>query len=227
MAIIGLSGFAGAGKSTVAEYLARQHGCTRLSFAGALKDVTAAAFGWDRQRLEGASPQDREWRETPDAFWSDKMGKPFTPRYALQYIGTDVFRNHILNSIWVDNVIAKIRASHSTNIVIEDVRFVNERQALRAEGAHFLLLRRAEFHSPLHRELWNMARARFSVRGINDEYSQNLHPSEWDWLQDTTVADDPIIVNSGSYDDLYAAVDAWYTTIKYPTETSDMLLTIK
>lgn len=211
MTIIGLSGFAGSGKSTVAEYLVRQHGFTRLSFAKALKDVTAATFGWERTRLEGATPQDRVWREQPDPFWSAKLNRPFSPRYALQYLGTDVFRTHVLPSIWCDVVVAHIhQLGPSARVVIDDMRFVNERHSLRAEGAHFLLLRRATFPSQLHEQLWFAARGGFSISGLSDPNA--LHPSEWDWLRDTSVADDPEIINHGSYDDLYAAVDEWWYT---------------
>lgn len=213
MAIIGLSGFAGAGKTTIAEYLVRQHGFTRLSFASAVKDTAAAVFGWDRERLEGVTPQDRQWREEPDPFWTERMGRPFSPRYALQYLGTDVMRRHVLPSIWCDAIVSKLRAMPpDTNVVIDDVRFVNERHALRAEGAHFLLLRRQEFPSEIHAILWQAAKNRYLLQGVID-VSDTLHLSEWDWLQDVTVADDPVIVNSGSYDDLYAEVDTWYTTI--------------
>jgi hypothetical protein len=217
MAIIGLSGFAGAGKSTVSEYLVRQHGFVRLSFAAAVKDITAAAFAWDRQRLEGATPQDRAWREEPDSFWSERMGKPFTPRYALQYIGTDVFRNHVLPSIWADLVVAKIRGlGPHANVVIDDVRFVNERVALAKEGATFILLRRSEFATPLHQQLWMTARGGASIRDIE---TGGLHSSEWEWLRDPTVANDREILNHGSYDDLYAAIDEWW----YNTRRQDVV----
>lgn len=217
--IIGLSGFAGAGKSTVAEYLVRQHGFTRLSFATAVKDITAAAFGWDRQRLEGATPQDRVWREQPDPFWSERMEKPFTPRYALQFLGTDVFRNRVLSTIWADNVIARIRALGSdVNVVIDDVRFVNERRALAIEGARFAIVRRDEFPSPLHTQLWRTARSGFNVRDIAQDSPYQLHASEWDWLCDATVVNDPEIVNSGSYDELYAAIDTWYNALTPDTQ---------
>jgi hypothetical protein len=215
MAVIGLSGFAGAGKSTIAEYFVRQHGFVRMSFAAAVKDVTSAAFGWDRHRLEGATPQDRTWREEPDEFWSERMGKPFTPRYALQFIGTDVFRNHVLSTIWSDLIVAKIRQlPPSTNVVIDDVRFVNERTALRSVGATFLLVRRADFASALHERLWESGRDGQFGRDIPKPIP--LHPSEWEWLNDQSVADDSVIINSGSYDDLYRTVDAWYTSINAP-----------
>lgn len=42
MNVIGLTGLAGSGKSTVANYLVREHGYTRLSFAGPVRDMLRA-----------------------------------------------------------------------------------------------------------------------------------------------------------------------------------------
>lgn len=215
MEVIGLSGFAGAGKSTVAQYLVHQHGFTRLSFAAAVKDITAIAFNWERDRLEGSTPQDRAWRDQPDVFWSERLGRPITPRSALQFIGTDIFRYHVSPSIWADILVARIRHLPLTaKVVIDDVRFVNERRALREVGARFLLLRRAEFPSPVHERLWTTARNGLPILGsqIASPWEPDaLHQSEWDWLQDATVADDSVITNCGSYDELYTAIDQWYT----------------
>lgn len=203
--VVGLSGFAGSGKSTIAEYLAREHGFVRLSFASAVKDVTAAAFGWDRRRLEGLTPQDREWRESPDAFWTSRMGRPFTPRYALQYLGTDIFRSHVLPTIWVDLVIAKIhQLPIGTNVVIDDVRFVNEREALRTVDTKFILVHRNTFPSEEHALLWTIGRRGELSRELQGPVM--LHPSEWDWLRDLQVKDDPVILNTGSYDELHDEV---------------------
>lgn len=210
MHLIGLSGFANSGKSTVAEYLVREHGFTRLSFAAAVKDITAVAFGWDRHRLEGTSPQDRQWRDEEDFFWSQRMNCAFTPRHALQYIGTDVFRHHVLPTIWVDLVVRKIQHLPSdARVVIDDVRFVNERRALREIGGQFLLIARPTWPSPDHAALWSAARSGNPLGAVPQ--TTTLHRSEWDWLQDPTVATDPVIVNRGSYDDLYAEVRSWYT----------------
>lgn len=208
MIVIGLSGFAGAGKSTVAEYLVREYGFTRLSFATAVKDVVAATFGWDRARLEGMTPDDRQWRDEPDEFWSTRMGRPFTPRYALQYVGTDVFRTHVLPSIWSDIVISKIqRMRGDALVVIDDVRFVNERTALRGVHAHFAIVQRQQFPSADHQRLWT------ALQQHQPLPDTTIHLSEWDWLQDATVATDPLIVNRGSYDELYHNIDLWYNQV--------------
>ena len=83
MELVGLCGFAGSGKSTVAQYLVREHGYTRISFAAAVKDITAILFQWDRASLEGTTPETREWRMQPDPFWSERFGEGWTPRKAL------------------------------------------------------------------------------------------------------------------------------------------------
>lgn len=211
MEIIGLSGFAGSGKSTIAQYLVEQHGFVRMSFATAVKDTTAVAFNFDRERLEGKTPQDRDWRDTPDVFWSERMGRPFSPRYALQYLGTDVFRTHVSPTIWVDIISHRIRQLPETSrIVIDDVRFVNERHELRQMGGRFLLVRRPTFPTPLHETLWNTARDGFAIRGT--QFTSDIHQSEWEWLQDTTVASDPVIINGGNCNELYTSIDQWYTT---------------
>ena len=49
--IIGIIGAIGSGKDTIADYLVKNHGFTRLSFAGKVKDVAAIVFGWDRTML--------------------------------------------------------------------------------------------------------------------------------------------------------------------------------
>ena len=102
--IIGLVGFIGSGKDSVATKLV-ETGCVQESFAGPLKSVCASIFGWDRELLEGQSQKSREFRETIDLYWSGKLGiKGFTPRLALQLIGTDVLRDHFNKDIWLSSL---------------------------------------------------------------------------------------------------------------------------
>ena len=51
--IIGLVGFISSGKGTCADYLVREHGFVKESFANSVKDAVSVVFGWDRQLLEG------------------------------------------------------------------------------------------------------------------------------------------------------------------------------
>lgn len=218
MRIIGISGYSGSGKTTIANYLVARHQFTRLCFASAVKDVVAASFGWDREWLEGTSPVHREWREVPDPFWSDILGKPITPRYALQYIGTDVFRNIVHQDIWAYIVIAKIRAmGPDARVVIDDVRFMNERKVLSEAGATFLTVLRPgpeTLHpTPIHEDIWWTAFSDAPRPLAPKSEWDELHPSEWNWLMDPLIASVPVIINSKTITDLWTAVDSWYTTI--------------
>ena len=82
--LIGIVGLIGSGKDTVAKRLVDKHGFVKDSFAKSLKDAVSAMFNWDRSMLEGDTKFSRDWREQPDAFWSEKLGKTVTPRWVLQ-----------------------------------------------------------------------------------------------------------------------------------------------
>lgn len=142
MAVVAICGFIGAGKDTVADFLINDYGFEKASFAGALKDAVAAVFGWDREMLEGRTQEAREWREQVDTWWADRLAMPhLTPRWVLQYWGTEVCRKGFHNDIWVASVENRLRSS-SKNIVLTDCRFPNEVQAMRNLGAKVVWIKR-------------------------------------------------------------------------------------
>ena len=120
--IIGLVGFIGSGKGTVGEIL-EQKGFVKDSFAKPLKDACSVIFGWPREMLEGDTEVSRKWREEPDVFWSEKFGKTFSPRLALQLMGTEAGRNVFHKDIWVTSLLNR---SKGKDVVVTDVRFKNE-----------------------------------------------------------------------------------------------------
>jgi hypothetical protein len=121
--IIGLSGFAGVGKDTIADCLVLQHGFTKISVADPVKRTAMSIFGFTNGQLWGPSAM----REQPDIRYPREhtfgepnqsintsihcrcCGIPFekrerqcflTPRYALQLLGTEYGR-HCYDSIWI------------------------------------------------------------------------------------------------------------------------------
>jgi len=132
--ILGVTGLIGSGKDTIADYLVTTHGFKRVSFAASLKDAVSTVFGWDREMLEGTTKASRAWREEVDEWWADRLAMPhLTPRWVLQYWGTDVLRNHFHTDIWVASVENKLRQT-TDNVVITDCRFSNEVNAIKAAG---------------------------------------------------------------------------------------------
>ena len=132
--IIGICGFIGSGKDTIADYLVNIHQFRRESFANSLKDAVAQVFGWDRDMLEGRTRQSREWRERVDPWWAKRLNMPtLTPRWILQYWGTEVCRRAFHDDIWIAALENKLRNSQD-DIVISDCRFPNEIKSIKAAG---------------------------------------------------------------------------------------------
>ena len=170
--IIGLVGFIGNGKSTVGDHLV-ECGYTSVSFAASLKDCVAAIFSWDRELLEGATAQSRRWREIPDKYWSDKLGKDVTPRWALQYMGTEVMRNHFFNDIWVASLEKRI-SQLDKNIVVTDVRFPNEIKMIRENGGELWWVSRDNL------PLWYQCALK--TPELMPTSCPSIHPSEYLWV---------------------------------------------
>lgn len=197
--IIGITGFAGSGKGTVGQYLVREHGYVETSFAKTLKDTVAAVFCWPRELIEGDTVESREWRETIDPWWSKKMGRPVTPRWALQYVGTDVMRMHFNTNIWIWSVEKQI-LDLNQNVVITDCRFPNEVNLLRELGGKFLWVRRPELP-----EWYDAALNQNKNLGydMTKKYS-HIHNSEWAWIGTPIDAE---IMNSKTINHLYKETD--------------------
>jgi hypothetical protein len=140
--IIGFVGFIGSGKDTAADYLVNFHEFRRDSFANTLKDAVANVFGWDRTLLEGRTKEAREWREQVDTWWAERLGIPhLTPRWILQYWGTEVCRQGFHDDIWIASLENKMRKT-GDNIVISDVRFPNEIKAIHNAGGIVVRVKR-------------------------------------------------------------------------------------
>ena len=86
--IIGITGLAGSGKDSAARIIMKKYpSYKKLSFASRLKDMVAALYKWDRDKLEGISEEDRAWREKSDPVLLNTFGRRITPRHELQLLG--------------------------------------------------------------------------------------------------------------------------------------------
>jgi hypothetical protein len=194
--IIGLIGFAGSGKGTVGDYL-MENGFYVDSFARPLKDAASVIFGWDREMLEGDTKESREWREKPDKFWSDSLGYEFTPRMAIQRLGTEAGQYVFGKQLWVASLFKRI--APYKDVVITDARFTHEIKAIEKEGGLLIRIKRGpepEWYDTLL-NLW--------TDKDREEYMKqfNIHKSEWDWVGCGHF----YIINDGDIPSLYQKVD--------------------
>ena len=204
--IIGIVGLIGAGKDTIADYLVNIHQFRRESFANSLKDAVAHVFNWERELLEGRTKQSREWREQPDPWWSTRLGQPITPRWVLQYWGTEVCRKGFHDDIWIASLENKIRNSRD-DIVISDCRFPNEIKAIKAAGGIVIRvvrgpepvwfeLARSVNQGPTRNTSWRLSK--------NELEKHNVHASETAWIG--TEFDAIIDNNQDGMDNLFQQV---------------------
>jgi hypothetical protein len=203
--IIGVCGLIGAGKDTIADYLVNIHQFRRESFANTLKDAVSSVFGWDRTMLEGRTKQSREWREQPDAWWSNRLGREITPRLMLQLWGTEVCRRGFHDDIWIASLENKLRNT-SDDVVISDCRFPNEINAIKDAGGVVVRVVRGpepEWYQfavslnsgPVANANWSISKHKLEKLGI--------HASETAWVG---TKFDAVLDNNKTIDDLFAQV---------------------
>jgi len=173
--LIGLSGKAGSGKSTAANYLRRVYGYHQFAFATALKDTVGTAFGFTEDHLHG------DLKEEIDPRWG------VSPRWCLQWLGTEVLRSRFPD-IWIRHLRQDILDFLSINgqrrIVVTDVRFRDEAEALKRMGAVLIRIERPA------------AGARAGVLGHISETALDTW-AEWDH----------VIHNTGSLEDFTDLLD--------------------
>ena len=196
--IISISGLLGSGKDTIADYLVSTHGFRRESWASALKDAVSVVFGWDRTMLEGKTNESRAWRETPDSWWSNRLGMTVIPRTVLQEWGTEVCRQGYHDDIWVASLENKLCTTND-NIVISDTRFENEWNAIKNIGGTTLRVLRGPNPEWVLEYLETGKTLEFA-----NKY-KNIHASEY---SSVGLKYDHIIRNDGTIADLHSQIES-------------------
>jgi hypothetical protein len=176
--LIGLCGPAGAGKNTVAELLIDSDRCSfhQMAFADPLYECISVITG-----ISVAGLQKRDVKEAVIPW----LGK--SPRQMLQSMGTEWGRDSIHPEIWVRIAMERAVPHLATGrgVVVTDVRFDNEAQAIINAGG----------------EVWRVTRADWRC----------LDASTADHKSEAGVSDHLIartIDNSGSLDDLRGQLSA-------------------
>jgi hypothetical protein len=139
--LIGITGRKFSGKDTLGNFLVNEYGYERMAYADALKECVRAIFDFDDDQLYGSR------KEEIDDYWQ------LTPRQVLQFVGTDLFRNHIHElmpemgkNIWINvlkrKISNKLKKNPNVKIVVTDIRFPNELDTIKELGGITIKLER-------------------------------------------------------------------------------------
>lgn len=147
MKLIGITGHAGVGKDTVASYIydLDYTGHSHIfSFADPLKQTCAALFD-----LDIIDFYESDLKELKSASWG------ISPRQMLQFVGTEVVRNHmnelipgIGETFWIHHMKHRLdRHSRNTNyIIVPDIRMQDEYEYIYARGGVIIHLTRPGYN---------------------------------------------------------------------------------
>lgn len=156
--LVGVTGLKGTGKDTVASHLCDIYGFRRFAYADILRDALVRMFGVSPDLFTEAALKEVA---TPELFGQ-------TPRYLMQTLGTEWGRDIVSPTLWIDLMFRQVEQSGSQLVVVSDVRFDHEAEAIRSRGG----------------KIWRV------IRPDSPYFSGDVHRSEAgisDHLVDTTI----------------------------------------
>lgn len=97
------------------------HAVRMDSFAAPLKRACMVIFGFTEAQVNG------NLKEVVDTYWG------FTPRWALQTVGTNAMREQVQDDVWVKSLEQRLIVNPE-HVLITDLRFPNEAEGVRKMG---------------------------------------------------------------------------------------------
>ena len=207
-------GNAGAGKDEAAKQLVQYHNFVPLAFSDPLKRFLADTFDWTEEQLWG--PSENRAKEDPRyvrTHLEPSTPRFLTPRHALQQLGDSFGRNQCCTNTWVTyamRVSKKIESGDyhydrvkgllkygspgcpilvgesRKDIVITDLRYKNEAEAVRAAGGMLVRCKR-----------W-VPKIKVTPTHASENDLLDFHDDDFDW----------ILRNKGTVQELWNQVDS-------------------
>jgi hypothetical protein len=183
-----ICGQKGSGKDTLLDWMKATYGFQSWKLADALKDGVASFYGWDRERLDGRTQKDREWREERDEYWSNVTGRFTSPRTELQNMG-DAVKSKGGQDFWIYSMIRRMNLFNVNNhplplLVVGDCRYINELSVLEKYYRLVVVyIRRPPLDRPYREFLYNLSLEKeITMAEITSQMKAKYpeeHDSEW------------------------------------------------
>ena len=180
--LIGFTGPPGSGKNAAADHLIDRHDFRQVAFADPIRQAALALNPMvdSFYKLEEVV---RAWG------WADAKHRWPEVRRCLQVLGTEVGRDMFGPDIWINRTFKKVETfPPGQRVVITDVRFPNEAEAIWARGGYLVRLRRKAHHHS----------------GVMDHRSET---------ESAALVADHSMPNHGTLDDLHRRLDRLVTRL--------------
>lgn len=147
--IIGLCGFARSGKDTLAQQLVANFGFERRAFADPMRDILYKLNPLvitDTGSFEEGMLYPIRLAKLIDQYGWEKAKESNEVRSLLQRLGTEAGRDILGDHVWMKQILEK---PHGPRLVISDVRFPNEAEAIKRRGGVIVRIQR-EGYGPVN-----------------------------------------------------------------------------
>lgn len=145
--LIGILGRKRSGKDTIGNYMVERYNYNRYAFADPIKDIIKIMFDLSEQQLN-------EDKEKIDERWG------VSPRTFLQKFGTEICRNNLetyipnINldgeTLWIKLFRIFYEKNKDKDIVITDVRFLDELNVIKSCGGKIVKVNRDNLEKDIH-----------------------------------------------------------------------------
>jgi hypothetical protein len=176
------------GKDEFGKRLATWANGQTVAYASPVKEVAIAMLGMPPSVAYGGEKERRAWK---------RYGKD--AREWLQWIGTELGRSQVFQTVWIHRLIERISASCVGAFVVTDARFGNELDFPYDNPAELLALFNEGHVSTFHESGYHVVKIRLRRPGAENK---DAHASEAEQLGIPDEHFDEVIVNDGALKDL-------------------------
>lgn len=175
--LLGMIGKAQSGKTTAAEVFVREGGFKRVRFADPIKKMV-------RQLLISAQiPEDQTWEYLDGDLREEPIPvlNGVTARYLMQTLGTEWGRMQVGPYLWLNLTKEEIQRHLNSgyNVIVDDVRFLNEVNLLRGMGGRIVEVQRPGLpETPTYKHASEKQKLNYDVAifntGTKDQFEQEV-----------------------------------------------------
>ena len=184
--LIGIAGKKKVGKNLAAKYIQdilRKKDPSRLTgeigFADGVKSIAAEALSINRMTFFEDKNKEKLFR----------IGKEteLTGREILQRVGTELFRTGMCDDFWVYRLMKVTKGQPDFFMVITDIRFVNEVNAVEAAGGIVMHLTRETGLEDSHISETSLDSYTFPCEINNDGTKEELYKELENWIKELDI----------------------------------------